>query len=49
MLARAKALSRHRVVLQSSDMAIGLYRRAGFVERCRLTVFVTAALWTRHG
>jgi ribosomal protein S18 acetylase RimI-like enzyme len=49
MLARAKELGRERVVLHSSDMAIGLYRRAGFVERCRLTVFATAALWTHHG
>jgi hypothetical protein len=27
-------------------MAVDIYRRAGFVERCRFTVFATAPLWS---
>jgi ribosomal protein S18 acetylase RimI-like enzyme len=48
MLRRARELGRRRVVLHSSEMAVGLYRRAGFVERCRFTVHATAPLWTSH-
>jgi GNAT superfamily N-acetyltransferase len=45
MLNRAKERGFQRVVLHSTDMAAGVYRRAGFVERCAITVFATAALW----
>lgn len=48
MLRRAQELGLVRVVLHSSDMAVGLYRRAGFVERCRFHVHATAPLWTSH-
>ena len=43
-LRRAQELGCHRVVLHSSEMAVGLYRRAGFVERCSLTVYATTRL-----
>jgi GNAT superfamily N-acetyltransferase len=46
LLGRAKELGCQRVVLHSSDMAVGVYRRAGFVERCRFTVYATAPLWS---
>jgi GNAT superfamily N-acetyltransferase len=46
LLSRAKELGRSRVVLHSSEMATGVYRRAGFVERCRFTVFATAPIWS---
>jgi GNAT superfamily N-acetyltransferase len=46
LLSRAKELGCKRVILHSSDMAVGVYRRAGFVERCRFTVFATAPLWS---
>jgi len=46
LIARAKELGCKRVVLHSSDMAVGIYRRAGFVEKCRFTVFATAPLWS---
>lgn len=46
LLTRAKALGCRRVVLHSSDMAVGIYRRAGFVERCSFTVFATAQIWS---
>jgi GNAT superfamily N-acetyltransferase len=46
LLARARKLGCKRVVLHSSDMAAGVYRRAGFVESCRFTVFATAPLWS---
>jgi len=46
LVGRAKELGCQRVVLHSSDMAAGVYRRAGFVERCRFTVFATAPLWS---
>ena len=42
LLARARELGCRRVVLHSTPMAVGLYRRAGFGERCPLTVFATA-------
>lgn len=47
LLGRAKESGCSRVVLHSSDMAVGVYRRAGFVERCRFTVFATAPLWSQ--
>jgi GNAT superfamily N-acetyltransferase len=48
MLERARALGCRRVVLHSSQMAAGVYRRAGFVERCTFTVYATAPLWSGH-
>jgi ribosomal protein S18 acetylase RimI-like enzyme len=47
LIRRAKESGCRRVVLHSSDMAVGVYRRAGFVERCRFTVFATGPLWTQ--
>jgi ribosomal protein S18 acetylase RimI-like enzyme len=47
LISRASELGCRRVVLHSSDMAVGVYRRVGFVERCRFTVFATAALWSQ--
>lgn len=35
-----------RAVLHATEMAIGVYRRAGFIERCELPVFATASLWS---
>ena len=46
LLRRAQELGCHRVVLRSSEMEVGLYRRAGFVERCSLTVYATTRLWS---
>jgi ribosomal protein S18 acetylase RimI-like enzyme len=46
LLQRAKELDCVRVVLHSTDMAVGVYARAGFVEHCRFTVYATAALWS---
>jgi GNAT superfamily N-acetyltransferase len=46
MLARAKELGCHRVVLHAATMAVGVYRRAGFAERCTMDVVATAALWS---
>jgi ribosomal protein S18 acetylase RimI-like enzyme len=46
LLERAKNVGCERVVLHSSDMAVGVYRRTGFVERCRFTVFATAPVWS---
>jgi GNAT superfamily N-acetyltransferase len=46
LVRRAKELGCKRVVLHSSDMAVGVYRRAGFAEVCRFTVFATAPLWS---
>jgi ribosomal protein S18 acetylase RimI-like enzyme len=47
LISRASELGCRRVVLHSSDMVVGVYRRVGFVERCRFTVFATAALWSQ--
>jgi len=46
LLRRAREEGFERVVLHSSEMAKGLYGRAGFVEVCPLTVHGTAALWS---
>jgi ribosomal protein S18 acetylase RimI-like enzyme len=46
LLRGAKESGCRRAVLHSSDMAVGVYRRAGFVERCRFTVYATAPLWS---
>ena len=37
-----------RCILHSSTMALSMYRRMGFVERCRLPVFATGALFGTH-
>ncbi len=49
LLNRAKEAGSRRVVLHSTEMAVGVYRRSGFVERCRFTVFATAPLWSHGG
>lgn len=46
LLERAKAAGCARAVLHSTDMAVGVYRRAGFVERCTIGVFATTSLWS---
>jgi GNAT superfamily N-acetyltransferase len=46
LLQQAKTLGCTRVVLHSTDMAVGVYSRTGFVHRCGLTVYATAALWS---
>jgi ribosomal protein S18 acetylase RimI-like enzyme len=46
LVAQAKSLGCRRVVLHSSAMAVGVYRRAGFVERCPLVFFATAPIWS---
>jgi ribosomal protein S18 acetylase RimI-like enzyme len=46
LLGQAKTLGCRRVVLHSSEMAVGVYRRAGFVERCPLRFFATAPIWS---
>jgi len=46
LLERALALGCRRVVLHSSEMATDVYRRAGFVERCAMTVYATAPIWS---
>lgn len=43
LLQRAKQAGCHRAVLHSTDMALGVYRRAGFVERCPLTLLAGSA------
>lgn len=43
---RAQELGCRRVVLHSTAMAAGVYRRAGFVDRCPLTVYAPAAIWS---
>ena len=49
LLAQAKEAACRRAVLHSSEMAVGLYRRAGFVERCTFRIFATAPIWSgRH-
>lgn len=35
-----------RIVLHSSEMAVGVYRRAGFEARCDLTFFATDPIWS---
>ncbi|HVL96280.1 MAG TPA: GNAT family N-acetyltransferase [Solirubrobacteraceae bacterium] len=46
MLSRAREAGCGRAVLHSSEGAVSLYRRAGFVERCPLTVYATTPLWS---
>lgn len=45
---RGRVAGASRAVLHSSSMALSMYRRMGFVERCRLPVFATAALFGTH-
>lgn len=47
-IARGQAAGARRAVLDSSSMALGLYRRMGFVERCKLPIFASAALFGTH-
>jgi ribosomal protein S18 acetylase RimI-like enzyme len=44
-LGRAKELGCRRVVLHSSEMAVGVYERAGFTKRCEIPVYANAMLW----
>jgi ribosomal protein S18 acetylase RimI-like enzyme len=44
-LRRAKELDCDRVVLHSSQMAVGVYERAGFRTDCAFTVYADAPLW----
>jgi ribosomal protein S18 acetylase RimI-like enzyme len=46
LISRARDLGCRRVVLHSSGTAVGVYRRAGFVERCRCDLFATA-VWSK--
>lgn len=41
---KAAEAGRTRVVLHSSEVAVNLYRRMGFVERCELPVYATTSL-----
>lgn len=43
-IARAAEEGRRRVVLHSSEVAVGLYRRMGFTDRCELPVYATTSL-----
>jgi ribosomal protein S18 acetylase RimI-like enzyme len=43
-ISRAAKLGRTRVVLHSSEMAINVYRRLGFIDRCVLPFYATTAL-----
>lgn len=46
LMTRAPELGRTRMVLHSSEMALGMYRRLGFEERVSMPVYATAML---HG
>ena len=45
VLRRANELGCRRVVLHSTQMAVGVYERAGFRKHCDLTVYADAPLW----
>lgn len=47
-LAMGSARGARRAVLHSSSMAFSMYRRLGFIERCRLPVYATDALFGTH-
>jgi ribosomal protein S18 acetylase RimI-like enzyme len=49
LLERAERLGCERVVLHSSEMAVGIYERAGFVRQCALPVYANATLWASRG
>ncbi len=44
LLLQAKELGRRRAVLHSTPMAVNLYRRLGFVERCEIPTYATTQL-----
>ena len=46
MLARAREEGHRRMVLHSSEMAVGVYARAGFAPCGALDVYATAPLWS---
>jgi ribosomal protein S18 acetylase RimI-like enzyme len=46
LIGHAAALGCRRVVLHSSAMAQGVYRRAGFAPCCDLAIHATAAIWS---
>jgi GNAT superfamily N-acetyltransferase len=48
LLERAREAGCHRVVLHATDMAVSIYRRAGFADVCPIEVFATAALWSEE-
>jgi ribosomal protein S18 acetylase RimI-like enzyme len=48
LLSRARKLGGERCVLHSSSMAVSLYRRMGFVERCTFGVWATGPLFGTH-
>ena len=47
-LSRGKAAGARKAILHSSSMALSMYRRMGFAERCRLPVFATGPLFGTH-
>ena len=46
LVEQAKSLGCRRVVLHSTEMAVKVYRRAGFAEHCELAFFATARIWS---
>jgi ribosomal protein S18 acetylase RimI-like enzyme len=48
LVQRAKDAGCRRVVLHSSELAQGVYRRVGFVEHCRLPFHATTAIWSHE-
>lgn len=49
VLRRARELGCSRVVLHSSEMAVGVYERSGFRAACELPVYANATLWASRG
>lgn len=47
-LARAKDAGARRCILHSSAMALPMYRKMGFVERCTLPVYATRPIFETH-
>ncbi|MFI5292982.1 MAG: GNAT family N-acetyltransferase, partial [Candidatus Limnocylindrales bacterium] len=47
-ISMGSALGARHAVLHSSSMAWSMYRRLGFIERCRLPVYATDALFGTH-
>lgn len=47
-LSKAKGLGARTCVLHSSNMALPLYKRLGFVEHCVLSVFATGPIFGTH-
>lgn len=47
-VSKGVAAGARRCVLHSSSMALSMYRRMGFVERCLLPVFATGPLFGTH-